>query len=114
PSILASSFVAGIAWALTGAELWLAGQRATPGWVRGRVNAFLMMAGQGGIALGSVLLAMGARNAGLDLTLCIAAAFALLGVGLGLRFSINFAATETPGSSAPEASTPDPKPSEMP
>lgn len=89
-TILTYSAVAGIAWALAGSELWLAGQRVVSGKIRGRMNAFLIMAGQGGIALGSILLAAGASYAGLSWTLVGAAGLALVGFGLGYRFSINF------------------------
>ncbi len=85
------SALAGVAWAVAGSELWLAGQRAVSGKVRGRMNAFLIMAGQGGIALGSVLLAAGASRIGLGWTLGAAAGVALTGFGLGCRFSIDFA-----------------------
>jgi predicted MFS family arabinose efflux permease len=89
-TIPAYSAIAGVAWALAGSELWLAGQRVVSGRVRGRMNAYLIMAGQGGIALGSILLAAGAAHAGLHLALVLAAGLALVGFGLGYRFSINF------------------------
>ena len=53
-AMLAYSAAAGVAWALAGSELWLAGQRAVSGSIRGRMNSFLIMAGQAGIALGSI------------------------------------------------------------
>ena len=34
---------AGVAWTATGNELWVAGQRAMPGWARGRMNATIIM-----------------------------------------------------------------------
>jgi MFS family permease len=88
--VLACSAVAGVAWTLAGAELWLAGQRAVSGRIRGRMNSFLIMTGQAGIALGSILLGSGAMHAGLGWTLGLAAVAALLGFGLGYCFSINF------------------------
>ena len=57
--------IAGVAWAVAGTELWLAAQRAVSGTIRGRMNSFLMMAGQAGIALGSILIASGSSQAGL-------------------------------------------------
>ena len=66
------------------------------------MNAYLIMAGQGGIALGSILLATGASHVGLRLTLGAAAALALVGLGLGYRFSINFPRKDGPD--APQAS----------
>jgi MFS family permease len=89
-TMLAYSAAAGVAWALAGSELWLAGQRAVSGSIRGRMNSFLIMAGQAGIALGSIVLGVAALHAGLGWTLTVAAVVALLGFGLGCRFSINF------------------------
>jgi MFS family permease len=100
PALMVSTTLAGVAWALAGSELWLAGQRVMPGWVRGRMNAFQIMLGQGGIALGAILLGTGATHAGLNLTLAAAAVLALAGLALGHRFSINFA-TEASVDAAP-------------
>jgi len=92
PLLMVWTTFAGIAWALAGSELWVAGQRVMPGWVRGRMNAFLIMMGQGGMALGAILWATGVAKLGLDLTLGAASVMALVVLGLGHRFSINFAA----------------------
>ena len=92
PALMVSTTLAGVAWALAGSELWVAGQRVMPGWVRGRMNAFLIMLGQGSIALGAVLWATGVANVGLDLTFAVAAILALAVLALGHRFSLNFAA----------------------
>jgi hypothetical protein len=92
PALMASTIFAGVAWALAGSELWVAGQRVMPGWVRGRMNAFLIMLGQGGMALGAILWATGVANVGLDLTFAGAAAVALVVLFLGHRYSLNFAA----------------------
>jgi hypothetical protein len=92
PPLMIWTTFAGIAWSLAGSELWVAGQRVMPGWVRGRMNAFLIMLGQGGIALGAILWATGVANVGLDLTFGAASVMALAVLGLGHRFSINFAA----------------------
>jgi hypothetical protein len=89
---MVSTALAGIAWALAGSELWLAGQRVMPGWVRGRMNAFLIMLGQGSMALGAVLWATGVANLGLDLTFAAAGVIALVVLAVGHRCSINFAA----------------------
>jgi Transmembrane secretion effector len=90
PALMVSTTFAGVAWALAGSELWVAGQRVMPGWVRGRMNAFLIMLGQGGMALGAILWATGVANVGLDLTFAAAAVVALVVLALGHRFSINF------------------------
>jgi MFS family permease len=100
PSLMVCATLAGVAWALAGSELWVAGQRVMPGWVRGRMNAFQIMLGQGGIALGALLLGTGAAQFGLDLTLSAAAVLALAVLALGHRFSINFA-TEASVDAAP-------------
>ena len=92
PALMVSTTFAGVAWALAGSELWVAGQRVMPGWVRGRMNAFLIMLGQGGMALGAILWATGVAKVGLDLTFAAAAVIALVVLALGHRFSINFVA----------------------
>ena len=92
PALMIFTTLAGIAWAMAGSELWVAGQRVMPGWVRGRMNAFLIMLGQGSMALGAVLWATGVAHVGLDLTYLVAAVAALGVLVLGRRFSINFAA----------------------
>jgi len=91
PPLMVSATFAGVAWALAGSEIWVAGQRVMPGWVRGRMNSFLIMIGQGSMAAGAVVWGTGAANLGLDLTLAAAAAIALTALALGHRFSINFA-----------------------
>ena len=91
PVLMICTALAGVAWALAGAELWLAGQRVMPGWVRGRMNSFQIVLGQGSMALGATLWGTGVALAGLDLTFATAAAVAVAGLVLGYRFSINFA-----------------------
>jgi MFS family permease len=100
PALMVSTTFAGAAWALAGSELWVAGQRVMPGWVRGRMNAFLIMLGQSTMALGAVLWATGVANIGLDLTFAAAGVIALAGLTIGHRFSINFA-TEAQVEEAP-------------
>ena len=92
PALMICATLAGVAWALAGSELWVAGQRVMPGWVRGRMNGIQIMLGQGGIAIGAVLLGTGAAKLGLDFTLSAAAVVALIVLALGHRFSIDFAA----------------------
>ena len=92
--------LAGVAWALVGSEIWVAGQRVMPGWVRGRMNSFQIVLGQGSIALGALIWGTGAAYVGLDPTFAAAALVALVGLVLGLRFSINFA-TEARVEAAP-------------
>jgi hypothetical protein len=92
PHLMVSTTFAGVAWALAGSELWVAGQRVMPGWVRGRMNAFLIMLGQGSMAFGAVLWGTGVANLGLDITFGAAATIALVVLAVGHRYSINFAA----------------------
>jgi MFS family permease len=100
PALMVCASLAGVAWALAGSELWLAGQRVMPEWVRGRMNAFQIMLGQGGIALGAVLFGTGATHAGLSPTLAATAILALAALAIGHRFSIDFA-TEASVEAAP-------------
>ena len=81
-----------VAWALSGSELWVAGQRVMPDWVRGRMNSFQIMLGQGGIAIGALIWGSGVAHAGPGVTFAAAAALAVAVFALGSRFSINFAA----------------------
>jgi MFS family permease len=53
--LLVVAALAGIAWTCTANELWVAGQRAMPGWARGRMNATVIMFSQGAMALGGVI-----------------------------------------------------------
>jgi MFS family permease len=90
-SLMVSAALAGVAWALAGSEIWVAGQRVMPGWVRGRMNSFLIMIGQGSMAIAAVVWGAGAANLGLGLTFAAAAAVALTALVLAHRFSIDFA-----------------------
>ena len=92
PSLMVCAFLAGVAWSLAGSELWVAGQRVIPGWVRGRMNAFQIMLGQGGIAIGALMWGSGVTHAGPTLTFSAAAIFAFAVLAIGHRVSINFAA----------------------
>ena len=92
PALMACAALAGVAWALAGSEIWVAGQRVMPGWVHGRMSAFLIMLGQGSMAVGALFWGTGVAHAGLNVTFAAAAPIALVGLALGHRFSINFAA----------------------
>jgi MFS family permease len=82
--------LAGIAWTMAASELWVASQRAMPAWARGRMNATIMMVGQGATALGSVLWGVAAANFGLTITLLAAAALLLVSLVLAIPLSIDF------------------------
>ena len=92
PSLMVCAFLAGVAWSLAGSELWVAGQRVIPGWVRGRMNAFQIMLGQGGIAIGALIWGSGVTQAGPTLTFSAAAILGVAVLAIGHRVSINFAA----------------------
>ena len=92
PALMLCALLAGVAWSLAGSELWVAGQRVIPGWVRGRMNAFQIMVGQGGIALGALMWGWAVVEAGYNLTFSAAAVLALAVLAIGHRVSINFAA----------------------
>ena len=83
--------LAGISWAVSASELWIAGQRAMPDWARGRLNAVNMMASQGGVALGSVLWGGAATSVGLGPTLVGGALLLTASLTLAIPLSINFA-----------------------
>ncbi len=92
PTLMVCAFLAGVAWSLAGSELWVAGQRVIPGWVRGRMNAFQIMLGQGAIALGALIWGASVTHGGLSLTFFAAAILALAVLAIGHRASIDFAA----------------------
>jgi len=54
--------LAGVGWTMSASELWVATQRAMPGWARGRMNAMVIMISQGAMALGGSDLGFGCRN----------------------------------------------------
>jgi MFS family permease len=81
---------AGIGWTLAASELWVAGQRAMPSWARGRMNAVVIMAAQGALALGGVVWGYSASTFGISPTLLAAAGLLLLSLLLTIPLSINF------------------------
>jgi MFS family permease len=97
PLFLLVAAVAGIGWTVSAAELWVAAQRAMPGWARGRMNATVIMVSQGAMALGGILWGTIAATAGVQSSLLVQAV-ALLGVLtlttlLGHPWSIDFTMT---------------------
>ena len=84
--------VAGAAWTVSASELWVAGQRVIPDWIRGRMNATHMMVAQGGMAIAGLLWGALAARFNVDWALLLAS---VLGVGGALtpkRWSIDFSA----------------------
>jgi len=81
PSIfLIIAALAGAGWTLGASELWVATQRAIPGWARGRLSAIVMMASQGAIAFGGVVWGFSSQVAGVNITLVTAAVTLALGL----------------------------------
>jgi MFS family permease len=70
--------LAGIGWTVSAAELWVAAQRAMPGWARGRMNATVIMVSQGAMALGGILWGTIAAIAGVKSALFVQAILILL------------------------------------
>jgi MFS family permease len=97
PLFLLVAAVAGIAWTVSAAELWVAAQRAMPGWARGRMNATVIMVSQGAMALGGILWGTIAATAGVQTSLLIQAIAIMLVIVLmallGNPWSIDFTMT---------------------
>jgi MFS family permease len=83
--------LAGMGWTLSASELWVAAQRAMPGWARGRMNATVIMISQGAMAVGGVIWGLTASIAGASYTLLGAAVLFLTSLLLARRLSIEFA-----------------------
>ena len=88
---------AGVAWTSAANELWLAGQRAMPGWARGRMNAMVIMFSEGAMALGGIIYGATAQIFGVTAVLVAVAvsilllllAFRLLSSPLSIDFTEN-------------------------
>jgi len=101
PAFLLVAALAGVVWTVSAAELWVAAQRAMPGWARGRMNATVIMVSQGAMALGGILWGMIAAMAGVNTALIVAAVLVLaLTLTHLLRhpWSIDFTMTADPDS----------------
>jgi MFS family permease len=90
PIFMVVAALAGIGWTLGASELWVAGQRAIPGWARGRLSAIVIMVSQGAISLGGVVWGFFSQAAGVDIMLVIAGITLALSIWLAARLSINF------------------------
>jgi MFS family permease len=84
--------LAGLGWTLSAAELWVAAQRAMPGWARGRINATVIMAAQGAMALGGIVWGAAAAILGVNHTLIGGASLLFISLILAIPLSINFTA----------------------
>lgn len=65
--------LAGVGWTMSASELWVASQRAVPGWARGCMNAMAIMISQGAMAIGGVIWGSASSIAGANYTLLAAA-----------------------------------------
>src|SRR5580692_2158003 len=82
--------LAGVGWTLSASELWVAAQRAMPGWARGRMNATVIMVSQAALALGGVIWGSAVAMTGTTYTLLGAAVLFLISLALASPLSINF------------------------
>jgi MFS family permease len=102
PAFLLVAALAGVVWTVSAAELWVAAQRAMPGWARGRMNATVIMVSQGAMALGGIFWGIVATIGGVNTALIIAAVLILATLTLThlLRhpWSIDFTMTAEPDS----------------
>jgi MFS family permease len=90
---LVAAGIAGTAWTMAASELWVAGQRAMPSWARGRMNATIIMAAQGAMALGGIVWGTSVSIWGVPPTLIVACVLQLATLILQLRLSIDFTST---------------------
>jgi len=81
--------LAGVGWTVAASELWVAAQRAMPGWARGRMSAAVIMVSQGAMALGGVIWGCAATKVGLSFTLLGAALLFLVSLALVTPLSMN-------------------------
>src|SRR5208282_4214799 len=82
--------LAGTAWTMAASELWVAGQRAMPSWARGRMNATIIMAEQGAMALGGIVWGSSVSMWGVKWTLLVACVVQFGTLLIQLRLSIDF------------------------
>ena len=82
--------LAGFGWTLSASELWVAAQRAMPGWARGRMNATVIMVSQGALALGGLIWGSAVATTGTTYTLLGAAVLFLISLGVARPLSIDF------------------------
>jgi MFS family permease len=90
---LVAAGLAGAAWTMAASELWVAGQRAMPSWARGRMNATIIMAAQGAMALGGIVWGSSVSVWGVHSTLIVACLLQLASLVIQFRLSIDFTST---------------------
>jgi MFS family permease len=82
--------IAGAAWTISASELWVAGQRVIPDWIRGRLNATHMMVSQGGVSLAGILWGVLATTLGIQWALICASIMGVVSALAAKRLSIDF------------------------
>ena len=87
---LAVAGLAGTGWTMAASELWVAGQRTMPGWARGRMNATVIMASQGAMALGGIIWGSSASIWGVTSTLFAACVLQTASLVFQFWLSIDF------------------------
>src|SRR5215469_14928486 len=87
---LVAAGLAGTAWTMAASELWVAGQRAMPCRARGRMNATIIMAAQGAMALGGIIWGTSVSMWGVKSTLLAACILQLATLLLQFWLSIDF------------------------
>jgi MFS family permease len=85
---------AGVAWTVSASELWVAGQRIIPDWIRGRMNATHMMVSQGGMAIAGLVWGSLAVRFNVHWALLAASLLGVAGALTAKWWSIDFS-TET-------------------
>ena len=83
--------LAGAAWTISASELWVAGQRVIPDWIRGRLNATHMMVSQGGVSLAGLVWGTLATTMGIKWALVAASVMGVISALTAKRWSIDFA-----------------------
>jgi predicted MFS family arabinose efflux permease len=85
----AAALIAGAAWTIVLAGLYVSAQIALPDWVRGRGLAIFLTVIFGSVTFGSAVWGQVAARAGLEAALFVAAAGALLAIPLSWRWKLN-------------------------
>ena len=96
PIFMVVAALAGIGWTLSASELWAVGQRAIPGWARGRISATVIMVSQAGIAVGGIAWGFSSQAAGVSITLIVAAVTLGISLLVAIPLSINFTTSLPP------------------
>jgi MFS family permease len=82
--------IAGAAWTISASELWVAGQRVIPDWIRGRLNATHMMVSQGGVSLAGIVWGALATGFGIQWALICASIMGVASALAAKTLSIDF------------------------